>query len=196
MVVEFGILFLVFAFVLPTTPALVQMGKITGQLTSAATRKPLPGANVLLVGTDLGTTTDQEGYYRITRVPPGSYDIQITFVGYTRTIVEDVKVNIYLTTTINFNLKLEVLEGQEVTITTAQPVVQMDVAAHLTNLDAKEVENLPIATIEDGVRLRAGSVNHVCKEVMQIEKTDGQGKTLSIISCRWEISWVPGIQPE
>jgi len=156
MVNKFIILLSVYVFVFPTTSAVAQTSKITGRVTSADTRKPLPGANVLLVGTDLGTTTDEEGYYRITNVPIGSYYLQITFVGYARTIVEDVKVNTYLTTTINFSLKPEVLEGQEVTIFEAQPVIQLDVASNLINVDTREVENLPVVTIEDLIRLQSG----------------------------------------
>lgn len=149
-------LFFLSGFLFLATVALAQTGKIKGRVRSAGAGEPLPGANILLVNTNMGATTDHEGYYTISNVPPGTYDLQTTFIGYARTTVEGVKVSIYLTTTINFDLKPEVLEGEEVTIVATQPVVQLDVAANLANVSTAEVENLPVATIEDVIRLHAG----------------------------------------
>ena len=41
-----------------------QTGKVTGRITDAETGEPLPGANVLLKETNIGASTDLEGYYR------------------------------------------------------------------------------------------------------------------------------------
>ena len=43
---------------------------------------PLPGANVIVGGTQLGAATNLEGEYRIACVPPGTYDVTASFVGY------------------------------------------------------------------------------------------------------------------
>ena len=43
---------------------------------------PLPGATVYLQNTTLGTTTDIDGYYTITGVTPGTYNLVVSFVGF------------------------------------------------------------------------------------------------------------------
>ncbi|WP_054685272.1 carboxypeptidase-like regulatory domain-containing protein [Rhodothermus marinus] len=51
----------------------------------------LPGANVVLVETGQGTTTDVDGAFRLGPVSPGRYTLQVSFVGYqTRTQVVQV----------------------------------------------------------------------------------------------------------
>ena len=84
------------------TTAMAQTGAITGRIQTADKSKPIPGANVILMGTNLGASTDPDGFYIITNVPPGAYHVQVSFVGYIRTTVEDVKVIPNYTTTINF----------------------------------------------------------------------------------------------
>lgn len=43
---------------------------------------PLPGANVVLQGTQLGAATDIDGNFVITEIPPGEYEVAASFVGY------------------------------------------------------------------------------------------------------------------
>lgn len=57
---------------------------IRGKVTDKQTKTPLPGANVIVVGTDpiLGSSTDADGNFNITSVPVGRVQLSITFVGY------------------------------------------------------------------------------------------------------------------
>ncbi len=45
------------------------------------TGETLPGATVLLSGTDFVTSTDAYGFFLIKNVPPGNYKIEITYIG-------------------------------------------------------------------------------------------------------------------
>src|SRR3972149_3018371 len=67
-------------------------GKITGTVTDKKTGEPLPGANIVVLETTLGTTTDLDGRYTILEVPPGTYDVQISFVGYQKIKINEVRV--------------------------------------------------------------------------------------------------------
>jgi len=68
-------------------------GNISGYVTDAKTRDPLIGANVFLSETNLGSATDESGYYKIDDIPAGDYTIAVMFVGYERyeenIIIED-----------------------------------------------------------------------------------------------------------
>ena len=82
-----------------------QVGKINGVVRDASTGEALIGANVLLEGTTIGAATNVDGYYVITNVPPGTYSLKASMVGYASQVITDVRVNIDLTTDINISLK-------------------------------------------------------------------------------------------
>ena len=67
----------------PTMALAQSTGKLSGRVVDASTGEGLPGANVIIDGTQLGTATDVEGNYFIIGVPVGTYDITASFVGYT-----------------------------------------------------------------------------------------------------------------
>ncbi len=69
------------------TPDVLSVRTVEGVVTDADTGDPLIGANVRVVGTDLGAATDLEGRYRLRNVPDGDQTLQVSFVGYeTRTV--------------------------------------------------------------------------------------------------------------
>jgi len=74
-------------------PALAQTGQITGVISDSTTGEALPGVNVVIVGTQQGTSTGAEGNYTIPDIEAGTYSLRATFVGYTEKIVQDVSVS-------------------------------------------------------------------------------------------------------
>lgn len=58
-----------------------RLGRING-LFDAATRDPLIGANIQVVGTTLGAISDIDGAFPIERVPEGAIRLQVTMIGY------------------------------------------------------------------------------------------------------------------
>ena len=145
----------VLALILPSTAALAQTGKITGTVTDPA-GEPLPGVNVAIEGTSRGAVTDAEGYYVILGVRPGTYDVRASFIGFTPEVASGVRVNIDLTTELDFALREETVGLDEVTVTAERPVVQRDVSASVANLNAQDIENLPVTDVEKVVGLQAG----------------------------------------
>ena len=144
------------ALLVPATSALAQSGKIAGVVTEAATGEPLPGVNVVIDGTTQGAVTDVEGYYVILNVRPGTYDVRASFIGYTPEVASGVRVNIDLTTELDFGLREEAVGLDEVTVVAERPVVQRDVSASVANLNAQDIENLPVTDVEKVVGLQAG----------------------------------------
>lgn len=55
---------------------------ITGYVTDASSRETLLGANIILMGTSIGSSTNTSGYYIISRIPPGNYTIRFSYIGY------------------------------------------------------------------------------------------------------------------
>ncbi len=142
--------------VFTATAAFAQRGKISGVVTDATTGETLPGVNVAIVGTTQGAVTDADGFYFIVNVRPGEYDLRASFIGYTPEVFEGIRVNIDLTTEINFELQEEAVGLEEVVVTSVRPVVQRDVSASVANITAEEIENLPLTDVENVVGLQAG----------------------------------------
>ena len=59
-----------------------QTGGIAGKISDKDTYEALPGANVVVKGTSKGTTTDIDGNFQIGELSPGSYALEISFIGY------------------------------------------------------------------------------------------------------------------
>jgi len=58
-------------------------GTFYGQVEDEASGTPLPFASVLLADAGIGVQTNREGFFSIFKLPPGNYDVLVTYVGYT-----------------------------------------------------------------------------------------------------------------
>jgi len=110
-------------------------GKVTGRVYDADTREPLPGANVvidyiLMDGKEVlleakpGAAADREGYYVILNVPPGTYNIRASMIGYRTLTQEHVRVNADRTITLDFALTATVLEQAAVEVVAQREVTK------------------------------------------------------------------------
>jgi TonB-dependent receptor len=88
---------------------------LRGVVTDSSTNGPLVGANVYLVGTALGSSTDLGGEYRISKIPPNTYALRISCVGYKP---QEIHINITNGELIvNAKLLQQIIMGAEVLIT-------------------------------------------------------------------------------
>lgn len=135
-------------------------GKISGIVTDQETEDPLPGANVMIEGTSLGAATDSKGAYAILNVPPGTYSLNVSMMGYKKHIIKMVRVSIDLTTTINANLEATVLDAEEsVTVVAERPMIAKDMTSSMVSVSSKEIQDLPVQTVSEVIELQAGIVN-------------------------------------
>ena len=135
-------------------------GKIAGRVYDTQNSQGLPGVNVIIEGTGLGAATDADGYYVILDVPPGTYKLTATMIGYKPLTVENVKVQTDLTTTINFPLESTVVKMKEgVVVKAERPIIQKDVTTSVAIVDAKQMKNMPVNNIQGVVAQQAGVVS-------------------------------------
>lgn len=93
-----------------------QGATITGTVVDAATGEALIGANVLLVGTGTGSTTNVDGMYAIHGIAPGRYDLQVSYVSYTKKFVRGITLEDGKVRTMDVDLQSEAFEMEEVVV--------------------------------------------------------------------------------
>lgn len=107
----FGLLLL-----LSVVPVAAQEGgKVEGTAVDKVTNEALVGANVVVVGTNLGASTSQEGRFSIGSIPPGNHQLRVSFIGY-RTEQRSISVQTGETLTLEFALESRPLELDEIRI--------------------------------------------------------------------------------
>lgn len=135
-------------------------GKIAGKVTDAATGEALPGANIILEGTNSGAAANLDGNYVILNVSPGSYSLRVSMIGYAALTYENIRVSIDLTTRVDFAINTQVVDvGGEVTIFAEREMVQKDLTASTAVVSAEEILSLPIAELSEAIELQAGIVS-------------------------------------
>ncbi len=133
-------------------------GKIAGRVVAAETGEPLPGANVIIEGTTMGAAADENGYYYIINVPPGTYTLRASMIGRESQVKTDVLVVQDLTTTVNFELSETAVVGKEVKVKAKRPMVIKDATQTTRLASGKDIEKMPVTSFQAVVATQAGVV--------------------------------------
>jgi hypothetical protein len=121
-------------------------GTITGRAIDTS-GGALPGVNVALaspqmIGGARTLVTDEQGVYRFTLLPAGTYTVTFTLSGFKTLNVEGVNLGGGATMTINGNLPLASLE-ESVTVTSQTPTIDLESAKLAVNWDQQKLDELP-----------------------------------------------------
>lgn len=116
--------------------------QIKGVVIDKSTRQPLEFVNVLVVGLGIGASTDGNGNFLITQVPPGIYRLQASFLGYKTELTPEYRVN-HVTPYVQIELEEENASLNEVVVTASpfQKVPESPVSLRVIGL--QEIEKAP-----------------------------------------------------
>ncbi len=131
-------------------------GKITGKATDEKTGEPLPFVNITVEGTNLGAASDIDGNYVILNVPPGKYNVKAQYIGYQPVLVENISVNIDLTTSVDFKLSESTVELEEIVVQGTQDIIKKDITSSQSLISSDKIQALPVAEFDDVLQLQAG----------------------------------------
>ncbi|MDJ1468454.1 TonB-dependent receptor [Xanthocytophaga flava] len=92
---------------------------IRGKITDAASKMPIVGAAIMVLGTNppIGTSSDADGSFRLSNVKVGRASLKITFVGYEDLFLADVIVNAGKETILDLSMTESLHTLNEVTVT-------------------------------------------------------------------------------
>ena len=144
---------------LAALPAWAQQGTIRGTVLDGGDDTPLPSANLNLVGTLRGTITGSDGSFSM-NVPPGSYALQATFIGY-ESAKRSVEVAAGDTATIDLVLKASAVAlGEEFVVVGSRTVrTAIETPAPVDVISEEEIRESGQTEINQALRQLAPSFN-------------------------------------
>ena len=105
------------------------------------------GATVTI--TNLGTnqsiqvTTSESGAYSVSNLDPVTYSVTVEAAGFKRAVVERVKVDTAVTTTVNVTLELGGL-GEQVTVVSDAPLINVESGTTSQTVIEREIQDIPL----------------------------------------------------
>lgn len=146
-----------------------ETGKLAGRVTDKQTGEALLGVNIILMGTTMGAAADEEGRYYILNIPPGTYELKASAIGFHTIIITDVGVKTDLTTEINIQMESTIIETPVVTVVAEQKMVQKDITSTRKTISRESMNQLPgVESTYDIFKLQAGTILGIDPQNLQL----------------------------
>ncbi len=132
-----------------------EYGRIVGRVVDES-NQPMIGANVMVLGTELGASTGMDGSYVILYITPGSYTLKATSVGYDSVVVRNLIVNADQTSKHDFRLRETVIPLPATVVISERPLVT-PTSVTTTRIQTREdIERAPVINVPQLIGLTAG----------------------------------------
>ena len=145
-------LFILFLFV--TSSILSQEITVTGEVTSTEDNMPVPGVNVIIVGTSKGVSTDFDGLYTID-VTQGDV-LEFSYVG-----LRTQRIAVGNQTEINVAMEPDVAALDEVVIVGYGTQKKVDLTGSISTVKAEEIEKTPTSNVMQSLQGKVSGVQVV-----------------------------------
>ncbi|WP_065762457.1 SusC/RagA family TonB-linked outer membrane protein [Runella slithyformis] len=126
--------------------SIAQSQTVSGRITATENGEALPGVNVLVKGTNLGTTTDNTGKYTL-KLPTSNATIVVSFIGYLKQ-----EIAVGGRSTIDVSLEVDTKALEEVVVVGYGVQQKVNLTGAVGVADSKRLENRPIANAGEGLQ--------------------------------------------
>jgi hypothetical protein len=159
------------------------LGSINGVVLDADTHQPLPGANIILHDSVMGTASNEEGHFNLSHIPVGSYTITVSMIGYESLSRGNVNIYSQRQTSLKFLLTPAVLEGETVTVKAGYFEKAKDGIVSTQTIGIEEIRSDPIGAYD--IQMMLQSLPSISVETDQnneiIVRGGGPGENLFIM---------------
>lgn len=134
------LLSLIFIFI--TSFAFSQTGSVRGFVYDKTTGEPVIFTNVMLKGTNYGSSTDVNGYFVISKIPKGNYSLRVSFMGYEENLTP-VKINPNAVTTVRIEIQPSSKVLNAVEISAEKQAARTESQVSIEKITSKEITQMP-----------------------------------------------------
>ncbi len=122
-----------------------QTGTVQGVVVEAVTGRPLPGAQVSIQGTPVGTLTNPQGRFQLLNVPTGARTLRVDLIGHAQ-VTREINVTAGQATTVNVTLEQSAIALQELVVTgvSGGAMDRMKVPFSVSRVDAGDMPVLAV----------------------------------------------------
>ncbi len=145
--------------------------RIVGTVKDSQTKEALVGVSVMVKTTYLGASTDFDGKFIIVNVPVGTFELQVSMVGYKTQILKNIMVSADRVTTLEVYLDQTTIQGEEVVVSAKRDELHKEVSNTQMVVSSEQLretsgirqinaflEKLPGVSIQNGfLTIRGGS---------------------------------------
>jgi TonB-dependent starch-binding outer membrane protein SusC len=125
---------------------------VRGRVTAQEDNQPLPGVNILVRGTSIGTITDATGNFTL-NAPDGNGTLVFSFIGYT---TEEVPIN--NRSMINVSMIPDIAQLGEVVVVGYSTQQKRDITGAVSIIDANQLRKTPAPSFAQQLQGRAAGV--------------------------------------
>lgn len=136
--------------------AYAQSGSLTGEVTDAETGEALIGATVYIQSIQKGAQTNIDGEYTINNIPAGTYNVSITYVGYTD-FTSEVQIGSG-TVTLDAQLSVDLVGLDEVVVTGFGTIDRQAFTGTVSSVSSESLESVPVASVDAALQGNAAGV--------------------------------------
>ena len=140
---------------IPRKPYSGKTQTVRGTVIDRDSKMTLPGAGVVLVGSDpiIGTATDMDGNFILQNVPVGRQDIKVTFMGYEEAIASQILVGSVKEVILDFELTESLVALNEISLSNVKGEAINDMATISAKSFSVEETKRYAASIGDPARM-------------------------------------------
>jgi len=130
-----------------------QQNQVSGRITDASTGEPMPGVNIVVKGTNIGTLTDVNGAYSV-NVTSGDVVLVFSFIGYTTK-----EVPLAGRSRVDLELSQEVTGLDEVVVIGYGTAKKSDLTGAIAHVKAEDLKNFSPSNVSDLLRTSIPGLN-------------------------------------
>ena len=140
-----------------TVSAFAQSGTLSGTVTDASTGESLPAVNVVLTEIMKGASTNADGEYQITGIEPGTYTVEVTYIGYS-TISQEVSISAG-TNTLDFEMATDIGLLDEIVVSgVADGTPRKKLTVSVAKVDAAQLSKVPATSVASSLSAKVSGV--------------------------------------
>ena len=133
-----------------------QLGTLKGVLSDEETGEKLVGAYVRIVGTYGAAISEPDGSFAIKNIKPGTYTVNISFIGYQQKVYNDIDIKANNATILNVKMTSQANTFETVKVVGKKKVIELDDAKSSITLDKKDIGDMNVRDVQEVVAVQAG----------------------------------------